>query len=104
VARNLGYNYPQNAAAELDCMRTVPVADIENFVGRYQDAGTNPGISFGPVPDEITNMYRCWLWQRLRLVCRELGKPDAYRTIQNFAGPRRPSLVHAVVKVSRGGK
>jgi carboxylesterase type B len=51
VANGLGCHY-QDAAAELECMRKVPVKLIENFVGHYADNATLPALSFGPVPDD----------------------------------------------------
>lgn len=52
VAKNLGCDF-EDAALELQCMRRIPVAQIENFVGRYQDNSTlvntsQPAISFTP--------------------------------------------------------
>lgn len=42
------------AADELACMRTIPFQDIENFLKNYSDAGTQPNLSFNPVPDNKT--------------------------------------------------
>ncbi|ETI25466.1 hypothetical protein G647_02239 [Cladophialophora carrionii CBS 160.54] len=57
VARNLGCDFPNNKTAELQCMRQVPVSDIENFVGQYQDNSTTTSphqapIAFTPIADE----------------------------------------------------
>ncbi|KAH0839170.1 hypothetical protein AYO21_05590 [Fonsecaea monophora] len=57
VAHNLGCDFPANKTAELECMRRVPVSEIENFVGQYQDnsSTTNTGqapIAFTPIADE----------------------------------------------------
>lgn len=52
VAQNFGCGFPNNSAAELDCMRQVPSTMIQNFVGQYQDSGATPGLSFGPIADE----------------------------------------------------
>jgi acetylcholinesterase len=57
VARNLGCDHPKNKTAELACMRQVPVSEIENFVGQYQDNSTTvnprqPAIAFTPIVDE----------------------------------------------------
>jgi carboxylesterase type B len=56
VASHLGCG-GLNASAEINCMRNVSVADIENFVGQYQDNSSinplQPSIRFTPVPDEI---------------------------------------------------
>lgn len=46
-----------NDSQEVACMRKVSVADLENFVGQYQDNSTlvdpsQPPIGFTPVPDE----------------------------------------------------
>ncbi len=51
VARNMGCVVPcgdddEDGAAELECMRRVPFAQIVNFVGQYADAGTQPAMSF----------------------------------------------------------
>ncbi|KAJ7140970.1 Alpha/Beta hydrolase protein [Mycena epipterygia] len=51
VARQFGCDFPADGAAELDCMRPVPFAMIENFVGQYAQQGTQPALSFNPVPD-----------------------------------------------------
>ncbi|KAJ7251171.1 Alpha/Beta hydrolase protein [Mycena haematopus] len=52
VAKHFGCDFPTNGAAELDCMRPVPFAMIENFIGQYGQNGTQPGLSFNVVPDE----------------------------------------------------
>jgi hypothetical protein len=57
VASHLGCG-GLNASEEVSCMRKVSVADIENFVGQYQDNSSlinnsQPPIRFTPVPDEI---------------------------------------------------
>lgn len=52
VASNVGCDYPDDPSAELDCMRQVPWGVIEDFVGGYSDNGTQPALSFNPVPDE----------------------------------------------------
>ena len=52
------FNCPtQPPAAELSCMRKIPVSAIENFIGQYQDNSTlhaphQTTLSFTPVPDE----------------------------------------------------
>ncbi|KAJ6537626.1 Alpha/Beta hydrolase protein [Mycena capillaripes] len=52
VAKHFGCDFPSDGAAELDCMRPVPFAMIENFIGQYGDNGTQPALSFNVVPDE----------------------------------------------------
>jgi carboxylesterase type B len=57
VASHLGCG-GLNASEEVSCMRKVSVADIENFVGQYQDNSSlfdisQPPIRFTPVPDEV---------------------------------------------------
>jgi hypothetical protein len=52
VAQNFGCNFPNNSAAELDCMRQVPSTMMQNFVGQYQDNASSPGLGFGPIADE----------------------------------------------------
>ncbi|GAB7358626.1 hypothetical protein MBLNU230_g3856t1 [Neophaeotheca triangularis] len=52
VAQSLGCDHPDNATAEIDCMRNLDWETIEDFVGEYGDNGTQPAISFSPVPDE----------------------------------------------------
>ncbi|RAL13426.1 alpha/beta-hydrolase [Aspergillus homomorphus CBS 101889] len=52
VAKQLGCEFPQDAQAELECMRAVPFARISNFVGQYADNGTEPALSFYVVPNE----------------------------------------------------
>ncbi|KAF7350908.1 Alpha/beta-hydrolase [Mycena sanguinolenta] len=51
VAKHFGCDFPTDGAAELDCMRPVPFALIENFIGQYGDNGTQPALSFNLVPD-----------------------------------------------------
>lgn len=50
VAKNLGCDFPNNAAAELECMQQVPMAMIEDFIGQYK--GT-PSITFNPIADDV---------------------------------------------------
>jgi carboxylesterase type B len=50
VAKAMGCDF-EDAKAELECMRRIPMPRIENFVGQYQDNSTlvnasQPGISF----------------------------------------------------------
>ncbi|KAJ7683136.1 Alpha/Beta hydrolase protein [Mycena rosella] len=52
VAKHFGCDFPSDGAAELDCMRLVPFAMLENFIGQYQQSGTKPAISFSVVPDD----------------------------------------------------
>lgn len=52
VAKQFNCDFPADAKAELDCMRQVPFAMIENFIGQYSDNGTKPTLSFNVVPDE----------------------------------------------------
>jgi carboxylesterase type B len=56
VARHVGCEAPcgddDDGAAELDCMRQVPFALIENFIGQYGDRGTTPTLYFNAIPDE----------------------------------------------------
>lgn len=55
VASRFGCDFPgldDGGAAELDCMRQVPFAQIINFVGQYADAGTSPPMRFNMVIDE----------------------------------------------------
>ncbi|KAJ7430525.1 Alpha/Beta hydrolase protein [Mycena galericulata] len=52
VAKHFGCDFPSDGAAELDCMRSVPFAMIENFIGQYGDKDTQPALSFNSVPDE----------------------------------------------------
>lgn len=49
VAKNVGCNFPDNSAKELECMQKVPMTKIENFVGQYTG---EPGLTFGPIADE----------------------------------------------------
>jgi carboxylesterase type B len=51
VAANVGCANQTSKAAELDCMRTIPAATLENFIANYSDAGTTPSIAFNPVRD-----------------------------------------------------
>ena len=53
VASKLGCS-DLEAAAELDCMRHVPAADINNFLASYSNAQTQPPLSFRPRPDDQT--------------------------------------------------
>ncbi|KAH7397408.1 acetylcholinesterase [Pyrenochaeta sp. MPI-SDFR-AT-0127] len=58
VARHLGCatacddNDDDDGAAELDCMRQVPFAMIENFIGQYGDQGAKPALAFKPTVDD----------------------------------------------------
>ncbi|KAK3682058.1 Alpha/Beta hydrolase protein [Podospora appendiculata] len=52
VAKNLGCDFPGDAAAELDCMKQVPMTLIQNFIGQYKDNGTKSAIVFKPLPDD----------------------------------------------------
>lgn len=55
VARNVGCGYASSPAAELECMRQVPMSLLQNFVGQYRDAGRAdpaPLPPFRPMPDE----------------------------------------------------
>lgn len=58
VAHHVGCEAPygndedEDGAAELDCMRQVPFAQIENFVGQYGDRGKTPALSFSLIPDD----------------------------------------------------
>jgi carboxylesterase type B len=59
IARNLGCDFPNDPSVELDCMRTVPVSEIVNFMGKYEDNGTKPIMIFKPFADEriVFNNY-----------------------------------------------
>ncbi|KAL9078110.1 MAG: hypothetical protein Q9157_002965 [Trypethelium eluteriae] len=61
VARHVGCEAPsggddddddEDGAAELDCMRRVSFAQIENFIGQYGDRGKTPALSFNVIPDD----------------------------------------------------
>ncbi|PYH45992.1 carboxylesterase [Aspergillus saccharolyticus JOP 1030-1] len=52
VAKHLGCDFGEDGAKELDCMRRVPVERIQEFVGQYGDAKTEPTMTFAPVADE----------------------------------------------------
>ncbi|KIX01040.1 uncharacterized protein Z518_10106 [Rhinocladiella mackenziei CBS 650.93] len=56
VARHFGCESPcgddDDGAAELDCMRRVPFAQIENFIGQYGDRGATPALSFNVITDD----------------------------------------------------
>lgn len=52
VARNLGCDFANDPAAELACMRQVPLSQIMNFVGQYQENNTKPSITFKLIPDD----------------------------------------------------
>ncbi|KAH8894665.1 alpha/beta-hydrolase [Thozetella sp. PMI_491] len=54
VAKKLGCDFPRDAAAELECMQTLPVVHILNFIGNYSDHAMQPPLSFRPTPDERT--------------------------------------------------
>lgn len=55
VARQFGCEFcdDDDGAAELDCMRRVPFALLENFIGQHGDAGTTPRLIFQFVHDNI---------------------------------------------------
>jgi carboxylesterase type B len=50
VAKNLGCDFPNDSAAELQCMQQVPVDQMENFIGQYTGS---PGLTFGPIVDDV---------------------------------------------------
>ncbi|KAJ7637771.1 acetylcholinesterase [Mycena rosella] len=57
VARHFGCEAPcgdddHDGAAELDCMRQVPFAQIVNFIGQYGDRGATPALFFNGIPDD----------------------------------------------------
>lgn len=55
VARHVGCDVPcgdDDGAAELDCMRQVPFAQLVNFIGQYGDAGTTPTLYFNRIADD----------------------------------------------------
>ncbi|ETS74148.1 hypothetical protein PFICI_14014 [Pestalotiopsis fici W106-1] len=58
VARHVGCDIPcsegedVDGTAELDCMRQVPMALIENFIGQYGDRGETPTLTFTVFPDD----------------------------------------------------
>ncbi|KAJ7611540.1 Alpha/Beta hydrolase protein [Mycena polygramma] len=52
VAKHFGCDFPFDGAAELDCMRLIPFAMIENFIGKYADNATQPQLRWNVVPDE----------------------------------------------------
>ncbi len=54
VARNLGCDFPSAPLDELACMRQVPMALIQNFIGQTHDNGSSFPLSgvFKPLPDE----------------------------------------------------
>ncbi|KAK0708045.1 Alpha/Beta hydrolase protein [Lasiosphaeris hirsuta] len=52
VARNLGCDFASDPAAELECMRQVPMPLLQNFIGQYKDNATRPLLTFKPAPDE----------------------------------------------------
>ncbi|KAF2764992.1 carboxylesterase [Teratosphaeria nubilosa] len=43
-----------NATAEVNCVRKVPAAAIENVLSLYQISGRSPSISFTDIPDNVT--------------------------------------------------
>jgi acetylcholinesterase len=48
----IGSNDNDDGTAELDCMRQVPFAMIENFIGQYGDRGAIPALTFKPIVDD----------------------------------------------------
>ncbi|ORY59310.1 acetylcholinesterase [Pseudomassariella vexata] len=66
VARHVGCESPagddedKDGMAELDCMRHVPFAMIENFIGQYGDRGETPTITFSVIRDDriVFNDYQ----------------------------------------------
>ncbi|KAK0753008.1 carboxylesterase [Schizothecium vesticola] len=54
VAKGVGCDFPpdgEGRAAELECMRGVPMGLIENFVGGYKDRAEKPALTFKPAMD-----------------------------------------------------
>jgi acetylcholinesterase len=62
VAQNVGCGEPcgpsgcpdeeTHALAEVDCMRSVSMIQISNFIGQYQDRGEQPPITFNLIVDD----------------------------------------------------
>lgn len=54
VAEHMGCSIPcdEDGIKELDCMRSVPFAQLENFIGSYADAGKEPELYFNRIVDE----------------------------------------------------
>ncbi len=72
VARNLGCDFPSDPAAEISCMRQVPMQLIQNFIGQYRDNGTTtPTLPlFKPLPDERTVFFNYTLRAALKRTAR----------------------------------
>ncbi|KAK4460731.1 lipase 1 [Cladorrhinum samala] len=115
VAKNLGCDFPQDAAAELECMRTVPMTLIQNFIGQYRDNGTaawggRPALSlFKPVPDERRVFFNYTLRAEKGYVPRvpalvsitsnESGTLSRYPISNVTEGPYQPTVDAATVGV-----
>lgn len=50
VAKNLGCDFPDDPAAELECAQQVPMAEILYWLNSYKD---KPSVSFVPIADEV---------------------------------------------------
>jgi carboxylesterase type B len=58
IAQQLNCDFPNDAAAELACMKKAPYEDIINAMGHYQDNPNNTlPLSFSPFPDEKIVFY-----------------------------------------------
>ncbi|KAK2761279.1 hypothetical protein FQN54_001801 [Arachnomyces sp. PD_36] len=91
VAKNVGCDYPNDAAKELQCMQKVDYNSIINFMGQYQDnSSTNANqahLSFATVPDErvifsnYTTRYTSGMVSKV---------PVIYSSVANEAGTLSP--------------
>ncbi|KAK4246326.1 lipase 1 [Corynascus novoguineensis] len=91
VARNLGCDFPSNPTAELDCMRRVPMALIQNFVGAYKDNKTAsdlaPLTQFQPLPDN-----RIVFFNYTDRALRGLGPPAGVPALVSTTANEQASL------------
>ncbi|KAK3395316.1 Alpha/Beta hydrolase protein [Podospora didyma] len=109
VAKNLGCDFATDPSAELSCMRQVPMAQIQNFVGQYQDNGTRPPLTFKMVPDDRTVFFNYTARTEKGLISRipalvsttsnEEASLYRYPASNVTAGPYQPAVDAATVDV-----
>ncbi|KAK1750904.1 lipase 1 [Echria macrotheca] len=102
VAKNLGCDFPNDPAAELACMRQVPMPLLQNWVGQYKDNATKPTLTFKPAPDERVVFFNYTERDRLGKVPRipaivsttsnEVSTLSTYPLKNVTDGPYQPTI------------
>lgn len=94
VAQNVGCaDRLQTAESELDCMRTIPYNDIEDFLVAYANASSVPRLAFSPIWDNVTRFSnyperaRLGLFTRLPAIVGTAVNEGASLAPYNANGP-----------------